>query len=225
MSARSDVPNRAHALSGDLDAGRRVAYAALAVLFVAAAARLAVPLPVTPVPVSLQDLAVLMVGVVLGPVGGASALVAYLFVGALGAPVFSNGHAGLPWLLGPTGGYLMAYPVAAWVMGMAARAARPASRKFDDPAPSAASWLLAPAVALLGALAAQTVVYVGGVAQLMLLTGQDLAAAAALGVVPFLPGVVVKTGLLVAFVVALDRIGPASLRGIGRADDSGSTRA
>lgn len=225
MSALPDASTRAHALSGDLDAGRRVVYGALAVLFVAAAARLAVPLPVTPVPVSLQDLAVLMVGVVLGPAGGASALVAYLFVGALGAPVFSNGHAGLPWLLGPTGGYLMAYPVAAWVMGMALRAARPTPVEADDPAPSATAWLVASAVALLGALAAQAVVYAGGVAQLMLLTGQDLEATVALGVVPFLPGVVVKTGLLLAFVVALDRIGPASLRGIGRANDAGSADA
>lgn len=211
MSGSSPVPTSTRALGADLDAGRRVVHAALAVLFVAAAARLAVPLPVTPVPVSLQDLAVLMVGAVLGPAAGASALVAYLFVGALGAPVFSSGHAGLPWLLGPTGGYLLAYPVAAWVMGTAVQAVLPATAK-EDGASSPAAWLARCVGLGLGALAAQAVVYAGGVAQLTLLGGGDFGTAVAMGVVPFLPGVAVKTVLLLAFLVALDRLGPSSFR-------------
>lgn len=221
------LSSSAPTLSGDLDAGRRVLHGALAVLFVAAAAHVAVPVPGTPVPVSLQDLAVLMVGVVLGPAGGASALVAYLFVGALGAPVFSNGHAGLPWLMGATGGYLLAYPAAAWVMGMSMRALRTATTTTDG-APSRTVWLLRSAGFLVGALAAQVVVYAGGVAQLTLLTGQDVSTTMALGVVPFLPGVVLKTGLIVAFAVAVDRFGPRSLRSIARWDgdaDDGAAAA
>lgn len=163
-----------------------------AVAFVGAAAQLSVPVPGTPVPVSLQDLAVLVVGVVLGPGLGASAMVAYLAAGALGAPVFSNGHAGFPWLLGATGGYLMAYPLAAWIVGHAVRRPR--------------RWFLV----LAGAVAAQAVVFLGGVSQLLLLTGHDLGTAVALGMVPFLPGALLKTGLALAFVAALARFGPGS---------------
>ncbi len=191
----------------DLDAGRRVFVLALAVLFVATAARLAVPVPLTPVPVSLQDLAVLLVGVVLGPLGGGAALVTYLVVGALGAPVFSMGQGGLPWLFGPTGGYLLAYPMAATIMGAFAVHSRRVGPM------------------LVGALAAQAVVYLGGVGQLLLLTGQGLSAMVALGVTPFLPGVVIKTVLLVAFAVTLDRLGPSWLKGPTRAPDSGDARA
>ncbi|MEQ9399689.1 MAG: biotin transporter BioY [Longimicrobiales bacterium] len=176
-----------------LELGRKALFAALAVVFVGTAAQLAVPVPGTPVPISLQDLAVLMVGVVLGPRLGAAALVAYLGVGAMGAPVFSNGHAGLPWLLAATGGYLLAYPAAAWIMGRAT-ASRP--RRL--------------LMAAVGALAAQAVVYAGGVSQLMVLTGQDVATTAMLGVVPFLPGVVLKTGLILAFVAGLEHLAPRS---------------
>ena len=202
---RSDLPAHTPLPSRTADVGlapvRRSIHVALAVAAVAVAAQLAVPIPGTPVPVSLQDLAVLMIGVVLGPTVGAGALVAYLGLGALGAPVFSNGHGGFPWLLGATGGYLLAYPVACWIMGAAARRPR---------------GVLA---VLAGALLAQAVVYVGGVTQLLLLTSQDLGAAVALGVVPFLPGVALKTGLLVAFVVALDRLGPGGRSaGAGTAD-------
>ena len=176
-----------------LELGRKALFAALAVVSVGTAAQLAVPVPGTPVPVSLQDLTVLMVGVVLGPRLGAAALVAYLGVGAMGAPVFSNGHAGLPWLLAATGGYLLAYPAAAWIMGQAT-ARRP--RRL--------------LLAAVGAVAAQAVVYTGGVAQLMALTGQDVATVAMLGVAPFLPGAVLKTGLILAFVAGLEHLAPRS---------------
>lgn len=164
----------------------------LSVLFVGTAAQLAVPLPGTPVPVTLQDLAVLVVGVVLGPRLGAAALIAYLGVGAMGAPVFSNGHAGLPWLMGPTGGYLLAYPAAAFLVGLGARRPRHSLR------------------VLTGAVLAQAVIFGGGLGQILLLTGQDLGAAFALGVVPFLPGALIKTSLVVAFVWSLDRFGPGA---------------
>ncbi|MEX2465517.1 MAG: biotin transporter BioY [Gemmatimonadota bacterium] len=173
----------------------RIAGVLLAILFVGAAAQMAVPIPGTPVPVTLQDLAVLVVGVVLGPRVGVAAMIAYLGAGALGAPVFSNGHAGLAWLIGPTGGYLLAYPAAAWVMGTASGRPR---RTLT---------------VLTGAVLAQGVIFGSGLGQLILLTGQNVEAAVALGVVPFLPGAVIKTALAVAFVWALDRFGPESFSG------------
>lgn len=87
-------------------------------LVVALAARISFPLPFTPVPFTLQPLAVLGVGLALGPWRGAWAMVLYLLEGALGAPVFSaTGPGGLLQLFGPTGGFLLAYPAVAFVCG------------------------------------------------------------------------------------------------------------
>ena len=137
-------------------------------------AQIAVVLPWTPVPVTLQPLMVVLAGVVLGGRAGAMAIAAYVTVGALGAPVFSNGAAGLPWLLGPTGGYLLAAPAAAFVAGWVAGRGDGAARLLS------------------GLVLGVATMYLGGVAQLMGLTGQGMAHAFAIGVIPFLVGDVTK---------------------------------
>ena len=89
-----------------------------ATLVIALCARVTVPLPFTPVPLTLQNFAVLLVGLVLGSAGGFAALLLYLAEGLVGLPVFNpTGPGGLAQLLGPTGGYLMAYPVVAFISG------------------------------------------------------------------------------------------------------------
>jgi biotin transport system substrate-specific component len=92
---------------------------------VALAARAAVPLPFTAVPVSLQGLAVLLTGGLLGAGAGAGAMLLYLALGALWAPVFAGGTSGLSHLFGPTGGYLVAFPLAAFATGRLAERGRP----------------------------------------------------------------------------------------------------
>jgi biotin transport system substrate-specific component len=97
------------------------AIAVLASLFVALCARVTLPLPGTPVPLTLQNFGVLVVGLTLGPRRGFAALLVYLMEGAMGMPVFNPaGPGGFLQLLGPTGGFLMAYPfvaaLAGWVM-------------------------------------------------------------------------------------------------------------
>src|SRR5437870_11806977 len=83
-------------------------------LFVALCARITVPLPFTPVPLTLQNFGVLLVGLALGPRRAFAAMVLYLAEGAMGLPVFNPaGLGGVAQLLGPTGGYLMAYPAVA----------------------------------------------------------------------------------------------------------------
>src|SRR3954462_15823909 len=79
-----------------------------ATAFVAACAHLSFPLPFTPVPLTLQNFAVILVGMALGPIAGFSAMVLYLAEGALGLPVFTptGGPAGVAHLLGPNGGFL-----------------------------------------------------------------------------------------------------------------------
>ncbi len=103
----------------------RILLAVTATAFVAACAHISVPLPYTPVPIVLSDFAVILVGMVLGPVAGFWAMVLYLFEGAVGMPVFSpHGLGGAAQLVGPTGGYLIAYPVAAAISGLADTLAR-----------------------------------------------------------------------------------------------------
>lgn len=167
---------------------QRGRYAVGMVAFALAAAfsaQVAVPLPWTPVPVTLQPLMVILAGAVLGPRLGALSMAAYVTVGALGAPVFSNGGAGLPWLLGATGGYLLAAPAAAFVTGAVAGRERQAVR------------LLA------GLTLGVATMYVGGVLQLMAFTGQNLGAALAAGVVPFVVGDLTKIGFAFFSLVAL----------------------
>src|SRR5438876_3956396 len=103
---------------------RRAAAVVVGALVVAAAAQVSVPLPGTPVPMTLQPLAVLLVGGLLGAPLGALSMILYLAMGAAGLPVFTPTVplVGFARLLGPTGGYLLAYPVAAWVVG-----------RFSDP--------------------------------------------------------------------------------------------
>ncbi len=100
-------------------------------LLTAAGAYLAVPLGFTPVPITLQTLFVLLSGGLLGPVAGAASQLLYLALGVSGVPVFAFGGGGLPWVLGPTGGYLLAFPLASalvgWISGDSRGLFRPAA--------------------------------------------------------------------------------------------------
>ena len=96
----------------------QVAMVVSASLFVAVCARISAPLPFTPIPLSLSNFGVLLVGLTLGSRRGFAALVLYLMEGASGLPVFSHpGLGGIAQLLGPTGGYLWAYPLVAFTAG------------------------------------------------------------------------------------------------------------
>lgn len=122
-------------------------------LFVALCAQLSVPLPFTPVPLTLANFGVLAVGLALGSRGGFAALLLYLAEGAMGLPVFSGGAAGVAHLMGPTGGYLIAYPFAAFLAGWIAERG---NRNFVRLA--------------VAAVTAEIVVFAGGVGWLALLT-------------------------------------------------------
>jgi biotin transport system substrate-specific component len=117
---QSSLSARTTGMPGSL--ARRALVILAASLAITAAARAAFPLPFTPVPFTLQPLAVLAVGLLLGPVDGTLAVLAYLAEGVAGLPVFSpTGPGGLLQLLGPTGGYLMSYPVVALIAGAFSR--------------------------------------------------------------------------------------------------------
>jgi biotin transport system substrate-specific component len=101
-----------------LDAAKQVALVVGASLFVALCARVTLPLPFTPVPLTLQNFGVLLVGLTLGSRRGFAALALYLAEGMAGLPVFNpTGPGGVVQLIGPTGGFLLAYPIVAGIAG------------------------------------------------------------------------------------------------------------
>ncbi|MFH0876944.1 MAG: biotin transporter BioY [Candidatus Omnitrophota bacterium] len=83
-----------------------------------------IPLPFTPVPVTLQNLVVVLAGAVLGPSLGVASVAGYLLLGAVGTPLFANSGAGLAYLAGPTGGYLWGFLLAAWTVGAMVRSCK-----------------------------------------------------------------------------------------------------
>ena len=89
---------------------------ALFTALVSVLAQISIPLP-GGVPLTMQTMAVFITGIVLGRRRGFASLLAYLLLGAFGAPVFSNFGAGLSRLAGPTGGFLLSYPLMAWIAG------------------------------------------------------------------------------------------------------------
>ena len=166
---------------------RRAAAVVLGALIVAAAAQVSIPLPGTPVPMTLQPMAVLLVGGLLGAPLGALSMILYLAMGAAGLPVFTPTVplVGLARLLGPTGGYLLAYPIAAYAVGRLSDPRR-------QPGVNEPSWVRA----AVGVVAGLVLIHLGGLAQLAILTG-NISAAARFGTLPFLLGDLLKIALLV----------------------------
>ncbi|MCU4924593.1 biotin transporter BioY [Halobacteria archaeon AArc-dxtr1] len=140
------------------------------------------PYPLSPAPVTLQVLGVFLAGILLGPVWGAGAMVLYLLAGAVGVPVFAGRTAGFGALLGPTGGYLLSYPFAAFVIGVLVHRGLEVReyRRANLPV-------------LVGAMIAGTVViYAGGIAGMMIVLGLGPAEAFVTGGIVFIPAEAVK---------------------------------
>jgi biotin transport system substrate-specific component len=155
-------------------------------------AQISIPLPFSPVPITGQTLGVYLIGALLGPRLGALTLLAYLAQGLLGMPVFALGRSawspssvpGLPVILGPTAGYLFAFPIAAFVVGLLAH------RGWDRRVRTAI-----PAM-LLGELVILTLGFAWLVAATTLITGSaNVAVLFGAAVIPFLPGALVKITL------------------------------
>jgi biotin transport system substrate-specific component len=158
----------------------------------AVCAHISIPLYFTPVPLTLQTLGVLLIGLTLGPSLGFSAMVLYLAEGAMGLPVFSPaGPGGVAQLLGPTGGFLFSYPLAAAAAGGVVRAFRLSRSRFPE--------------AMLGGIAASVVIFTMGAGWLAHLLHLSSAAAWHMGVAPFLPGEVLKVAVAAGLYPSLRR--------------------
>ena len=157
-------------------------------LLIAIAAQIAIPIPFSPVPLTMQPLAVLLVGVTLCSRRGAAAAALYLLEGASGLPFFAQGHGGAFWLTSATAGYLWSYPLAAFVAGW-----------FSE-----RGWGSTTLRAIAGMLAALAIIYAGGYSWLAILTTPR--AALSLGILPFVIADIVKVALGAALLPQLQRL-------------------
>jgi biotin transport system substrate-specific component len=146
----------------------------LAGVFIAFLAQVRIPLPFTPVPLTGQTLAVLVSAMALGSRRGGAAAVLYVLAGAAGLPVFSGSGSGFAHLAGPTGGYLVGFMTAAWVVGMLAEH----------------GWDKRPLASLAAMLVGNAVIYTFGVLWLGSYVG--FGRVLGLGVLPFIPGDIAK---------------------------------
>jgi biotin transport system substrate-specific component len=163
---------------GQSAALRKLSAVVLGSVFVALCAHVAVPLYFTPVPLTLQTFAVLLIGLAFGPAAGLTTLALYLFEGLAGLPVFSpHGPGGILQIMGPTGGYLLSYPLAAALAGWLFR--RPGRNGF--------------VTAVIAAAAGNVLILAAGATWLGALTHLTARTTFSLAVLPFLPGDLLKT--------------------------------
>jgi biotin transport system substrate-specific component len=174
LQPQTRYPERAN------DWAKQAAIVIGASLFVALCARVTVPLPFTPVPLTLQNFGVLAVALALGSRRGFAVLALYLAEGAAGLPVFNAGLGGAAHIIGATGGFLMAYPFVAFVAGWIYERT---SRSFG--------W------AVLAAFAGEIVLFAGGLGWLFVFT-HSLAQAAKWGLYWFVFAEVIKIMLAAA---------------------------
>ncbi len=137
--------------------------------------QISIPLPFTPVPINLATLSVITAGALLGKKGGAISQIVYLFLGAIGLPVYSNFSSGIGVLVGPTGGYLVGYVIAAFVVGLICENSK--------------DTLVIKIISMsLGIISCYTI----GTSWYMLITGTGMIEALLACVVPFILGDIVK---------------------------------
>ncbi len=173
-------------------AAQRAAMVLVGIGILAASAWLSVPF--YPVPLTMQTLAVLLIGGALGPVAGVSSVIGYLAIGAAGAPVFHGGLGGALVFAGPTAGYLFGFIPAVFIMGCASRLAGTRDSVVGG---RSARRLLVLAV---GALLASAAVYVVGLPWLAVSTGMGFQKALHAGLYPFLLGDLLKAAVAVGAV-------------------------
>ena len=174
--------------------------AALFAALTAAGALLAIPLPISPVPITLQLVFTLMAGMLLGARYGAFSQLVYVLMGVIGLPVFAKGSAGLGILLGPTGGYLIGFIAAAAVTGAIAAGVR----RFTQ----VRYWRLFGYI--LAAFLGVAIMYTLGTWRLGVMLQVNAVKAVALGVVPFILPDLLKLVAAAALVVALEERGVSS---------------
>lgn len=189
MHLETPLISRLYPVSASNRTVRTIGLVVLGIALLTASAHLQVP--AWPVKISLQSLVVILIGLAYGPRLGTATVLGYLATGALGAPVFQSG-AGVAYMAGPTGGFLVGMLLSTWLAGhLAARGA------------------LSSALAAAGAVTISlVVVFVPGIAWLAVLFGAENSLA--YGLYPFIPGELIKLGIALALVPVLRRVNEAT---------------
>jgi biotin transport system substrate-specific component len=177
-----------HSYSASTPELRKMVFASLFAALTAAGAYIQVPIPFSPVAVTLQVFFVLLAGSMLKSKWGSLSMIVYTLLGIVGLPVFSGGSSGLGVLLGPTGGYIFGFIVAAFLIGKLAEKAERAEKAGI-------------AVNVLNMSAGILVIYALGVTQLMIVAEIGPGTALTLGALPFIPGEIIKTAVA-AYIVS-----------------------
>ncbi len=151
---------------------------AMMTAFTAICAVISVPLPFSPVPVSLATLAVLICGGLLGPKYGSLSQIIYLLLGAVGVPIFHSFTGGMGILLGPTGGFLFGYIFMAFTFGLLTDIILKNKRTGD---------IKSTALVFFAAVHATITCYIPGLLWFMVVTGNGIGTAASMAVLPFIP--------------------------------------
>ncbi len=154
---------------------KMMVYSSLFASLTVVGAYIAIPLPLSPAPIVLQNLFVLLAGLLLGKKWGTASVAIYLLAGAAGLPVFAGGTGGIAHFAGPTGGYLVGFVPAAFVIGV-----------FSDKKNSG------PLFDVIAMIAGSLIIYAMGIFWLKIYTGFSFLKTVIVGMVPFLPGDALK---------------------------------
>lgn len=167
---------------------KEMTYIAIFTALIIIAGYIQIPLPFTPVPITLQTMAVMLAGLLLTPKEAGLSMIVYVLLGAIGLPVFAGGHGGLDVVVGPTGGYLISWipgaVLVSLIKGQSNHLVRAAVAAFS------------------GGIA---LVYLIGVPWLSLSTGMPMAKAVAVGAVPFIAGDLFKLVLAMMIFLPVNR--------------------
>lgn len=164
-----------------------LALVALFATLTAIGAFIEIPLPL--VPITLQTFFILLSGLILGSRLAALSLLCYLGMGSIGLPVFSGGQSGIGVIAGPTGGYLIGFLIAAFVVGLV-------SERYED--------IRMDVIAMgIGIVC----IYIPGILQLMNFTGMGLERGLEVGIIPFIAGDIIKAALAVSIATRIRRSG------------------
>jgi biotin transport system substrate-specific component len=171
-----------HSYSANTSKLRMMVFASLFAALTATGAYIMVPVPLSPVPITLQVFFVLLAGSMLGSKWGSLSMIVYMLLGIVGLPVFAGGSSGIGVLLGPTGGYIFGFILAAYMIGKLSRKTRNGAKSNFF-------------INALNMSAGVLVIYACGAFRLMMVADFDLGKTFALGVIPFLPGDIIKTAV------------------------------
>ena len=171
---------------------KAIVFTALFAALIAACAFISIPVPGTPIPIVLQNMMVVLSGMLIGPILGTASTLLFIIAGILGLPVFSGGTGGFAKIMGPTGGFIIGYAIAALVAGLILGRPRLDGKKHI-------------ARIIIAAVCGFVVMYIPGVLHFMNSLDKTFSETMALCVIPYIPGDLIKMVLCILISIPVRR--------------------